>query len=140
MAEDLTLGFLERFKISGIMPGQYNILALAYIGDTVYELLNRTENVAKHDVQVQKLHKMCTDRANASAQARFAEFLEPLLTEEEHLIYKRGRNADVYSKPKNASIIDYHKATGLEALVGYLYLKGQYDRLTELLYAAWSRE
>ncbi|MBP5224169.1 MAG: ribonuclease III [Lachnospiraceae bacterium] len=117
---------------------QYGALALAYIGDTVYELYNREKAVRKADRNVHRLHEECAHRANAAAQARIAEYLEPLLTEEESSIYHRGRNAEVNTKPKNMSVQDYHKATGLEAVIGWLYLEGRHERIAELIGKGWA--
>ena len=117
---------------------QYGALTLAYIGDTVYELYNRDRAVRKADKNVHKLHEECSHRANAAAQARIAEYLEPFLTEEELAVYHRGRNAAVHTKAKNATVMDYHKATGLEAVIGYLYLTEQKTRMTELIEKGWA--
>ncbi len=117
---------------------QYGALALAYIGDTVYELHNREKAVRKADRNVHKLHEECSHRANAAAQARIAEYLEPFLTDEERNVYHRGRNAEVNTKPKNMSVQDYHKATGLEALIGWLYLQGERERIAELIEKGWA--
>ncbi|MBR3035880.1 MAG: ribonuclease III [Lachnospiraceae bacterium] len=117
---------------------QYGALTLAYIGDTVYELYNREKTVRKADRSVHQLHEECSHRANATAQARIAEYLEPFFTKEEQAVYHRGRNAAVNTKAKNASIQDYHKATGLEAVIGYLYLTGQTDRIGELIEKGWA--
>ena len=117
---------------------QYGALTLAYIGDTVYELYNREKAVRRADRSVHKLHEECANRANAAAQARIAEYLEPFLTEEERNIYHRGRNAEVNTRPKNMSVQDYHKATGLEAVIGWLYLQGEKERVTELIEKGWA--
>ena len=116
---------------------QYGALTLAYIGDTVYELYNRKKAVMKADRSVHRLHEECSHRANATAQARIAEYLEPFFTEEEQAVYHRGRNATVNTKAKNATIQDYHKATGLEAVIGYLYLTEQKARIAELIEKGW---
>jgi len=116
---------------------QYGALTLAYIGDTVYELYNRKKAVMKADRSVHRLHEECSHRANATAQARIAEYLEPFFTEEEQAVYHRGRNAAVNTKAKNATIQDYHKATGLEAVIGYLYLTEQKARIAELIEKGW---
>ena len=125
---------LGELRLPGIDASQYSSLALAYMGDTVYELVNRTIALYRGDRQSQKLHEECSSRANAGAQARVYRAVEPLLTETELAILQRGRNAQVYTKAKNATTEDYHLATGLEALVGYLYLTGQHRRLAELLF------
>ena len=108
-----------------------NGLQLAYIGDTVYDLFVRTDIMEKHDESVQKLHKRAVMRVNAAAQARAFDLIEGMLTEEEHDVARRARNA--HSRPpKNQNPGDYSRATALEALCGYLYLSGRKERLKEL--------
>ena len=140
MGENLTGEIGKAFSLGETDPSQYAPLTLAYIGDNIYELVNRTELVKKGDLQVQKLHGLASARANARTQARIAQKLTAYLTEEETRVYLRGRNAAVYTKAKNASVNEYHLATGLEALIGYLYLKGEYARLTELLKKGWEED
>ena len=108
-----------------------NGLQLAYIGDTVYDLFVRTDIMEKHDESVQKRHKRAVMRVNAAAQARAFDLIEGMLTEEEHDVARRARNA--HSRPpKNQNPGDYSRATALEALCGYLYLSGRKERLKEL--------
>ena len=107
-------------------------LALAHIGDAVFELLVRTELCKKGSCVNGKLHKLTVAEVCAPAQAKFVEKILPSLTEEEAAVYRRGRNAHVHSIPKNATHAQYGKATGLEALFGMLYLSGQNDRIAEL--------
>ena len=135
--EDLINSVVQTFSLKEKDPSQQAPLVLAYLGDNIYELVNRTEAVLSHDLTVQKLHRLCSSRANAASQAAYARFLEPLFTEEEHAVFLRGRNATVYTKAKNAGILEYHLATGLEAVIGYLALSGSYGRITELLKTAW---
>ncbi|MBO5238153.1 MAG: ribonuclease III [Lachnospiraceae bacterium] len=111
----------------------YSPLALAYIGDAVYDLLIRTEIVAKGNCQVNKYHRQVSEIVKAQAQSQLIQSLLDELTEEERDVYHRGRNANSYTKAKNASMGDYHRATGFEALIGYLYLTEQYARITELI-------
>ncbi|MCC2727948.1 ribonuclease III, partial [Blautia sp. MSK22_86] len=85
--------------------------------------------------QVNKLHRHAAGLVKAEKQSAMIEILEPLFTEEEKQIYKRGRNAKSYTKAKNASTIDYRRATGFEAVMGYLYLKGDYKRMIDLIRA-----
>lgn len=106
-------------------------LQLAYIGDAVYELLVRTYLLSKK-LSVNELHKVATKYVKAKAQADIVHRLEDLLTDEELTIVKKGRNAKSNTMPKNASMIDYKYATGFEALIGYLYLKGEDTRIKEL--------
>ena len=107
-------------------------LVLAYIGDTVYDLYMRTEAVRQSDANVNALNRTVCAKVNARAQAQTVDKLLPLLQEEEKEVYRRGRNAKSGTVPKNMEIGDYHKATGLEAVVGYLFLIGAYDRLEQL--------
>lgn len=123
----------EKLHIKKVNPGMYSPLALAYIGDTVYDTIIRTMVVSKGDMQVNKYHKKVTGYVKAEAQATAIALIEDRLTEAEHAVYKRGRNAKSYSSAKNASMIDYRRATGFEALIGYLYLDEQYERLVELV-------
>ena len=109
------------------------------IGDAAYELVIRTMVVEKGNRQASQLHRLTTSYVKAQAQAAMIEALEPELTEEELAIYKRGRNAKSYTSAKNASILDYRKATGLEALIGYLYLSGREERVLFLIKEGISR-
>ena len=113
----------------------YSPLTLAYIGDGVYELVIRSMILADGNAPVNKLHKRSSDWVKAETQAKIVKvFLDDeLLTEDELRIYKRGRNAQSYTKAKNASMVDYRMATGFEALIGYLYLLGKSDRMMELI-------
>jgi len=106
-------------------------LQLAYIGDAVYELLVRTYLLEKR-LPVRELHKATTKYVKANSQANIIHTLEEMLTEEEAEVVKRGRNAKSNTTPKNAKMIDYKYATGFESLFGYLYLKGQDIRLSEI--------
>ena len=111
----------------------YSPLTLAYLGDAVYELVIRTALVEKANCPVNKLNRRASSLVKASAQSAMAGVIEPLLTEEEASIYRRGRNAHSPTMAKNATMADYRRATGVEALVGYLYLKGDMDRILELM-------
>lgn len=114
----------------------YSPLVLAYIGDGIYELVIRSIVVGQGNRQVNKLHQQSSRYVKAQAQSAMMETLLPLLSEEEADIYKRGRNAKSYTTAKNASVNDYRRATGFEALMGYLYLQGNMERLLELVKAA----
>ena len=138
--EDLAALIRGAFSLKPVDAAQYSALALAYIGDNVYEFVNRTVAVMECDKKVNKLHRECSERANAGAQAKVLDRICGLLTEEEQAIYHRGRNAEVYTKAKNATTGDYHKATGLEALIGYLYLSEKYERLVELIKMGWEEQ
>lgn len=106
-------------------------LGLAYIGDGIYELMARRRVLAQGNMPVQKLHRATVSLVRAAAQSEAVNLLQDRLSEEELAIYKRGRNADSHP-PKNADTVEYRRATGLEALFGYLYLTGRTDRLEEL--------
>ncbi len=108
----------------------YSPLVLAYIGDAVYEVYVRNHLLQTGGNQpVEKLHKKATRYVKAAAQAAAAEYLHPQWTEEEQDIYRRGRNAKSHTVPKNADPGDYRRATGFEAVLGWLSLKGETDRL-----------
>ena len=111
---------------------QISMLGLAHIGDGVYELMTRAALCEEGHTAVAELHQLATRRVNAPVQAAAVEKLLPALTEEEAAIYRRGRNAHVNSVPRAANIGQYHAATGLEALFGWLYLQGKCERLNEL--------
>ena len=111
----------------------YSPLTLAYIGDGVYELVIRTILVKKGNCPVNQLHKKPRSLVKAGAQSKMMELLEPDLTEEELAVYKRGRNAHSPTMAKHATMADYRRATGFEALMGYLYLKEDYSRIVELV-------
>lgn len=112
---------------------EMNSLALAHVGDAVFELMVRLYNCEKNGKAV-SLHRATVEMVNASAQARDIQKLRDALTEEEAAVFRRARNARVNSVPKNATSGDYHAATGLEALFGWLYLMGRRDRLSELFH------
>ena len=111
----------------------YSPLTFAYIGDCIYDLVIRTLVVKQGNSQPNKLHKRVSSLVKASAQSELMERLLPVLTEEELKIYKRGRNAKSYTIAKNASMMDYRNATGLETLMGYLYMKEDMQRLIDLI-------
>lgn len=108
-------------------------LTLAYIGDAVYDLLVRTVVVERANRSPKDLHRTTVKYVNAATQARMIEAIEADLTEEEMAVFHRGRNAKSATSAKNASIVDYRKATGFEALVGYLYLQNDMERAVELI-------
>ncbi len=120
-------------KLGTLEARMKNPLALAYVGDTVFDLYLRTAFVKKSDEHVNELNKRTSDVVNAHAQAEAMKAILPLLSEEEEEVFRRGRNAKIHSSPKNMSISDYKLATGLEALVGYLFLTGRNDRVEELM-------
>lgn len=116
----------------------YSPLALAFIGDAVYETFIRTKILLKANTSANKLHKAAVYFVRAHGQSEAMKALTPLLTQEEEEIFKRGRNAHSASVPKNADVTEYRAATGFEALLGYLYLTGQADRLDFLMQEAYN--
>ena len=123
----------ETFELEYQDIRTYSPLTLAYIGDAIYELVIRTILVEKGNTQVNKLHKRASRLVKASAQSAMIEKLKPYLTEEEMGVFKRGRNAKAATMAKNATMSDYRRATGFEALRGYLYLTEQWERMLELM-------
>ena len=123
----------EQMGLPEIDLRDYSPLTLAYIGDGIYELVIRTIMVKRANGPVQRVHKRVSTLVKAAAQAEMSERLLPELTEEETAVLKRGRNAKSYTKAKNATVSEYRKATGLEALFGYLYLKKDMRRIVELV-------
>lgn len=123
----------EAYDLDTLTPNEVAPLILAYIGDAVYEVIVRTIEISKGNRQVNKINKDSTKLVNAKAQAAMIDILEDKLSEEELTIYKRGRNAKANTSAKNASIRDYRKATGFEALIGYLFLSHREDRMLELV-------
>ncbi len=112
----------------------YSPLVLAYIGDSVYEQYVRTRLVEENpDLPAHKLHRSAIRYVSANAQSNIIGMLEETLSEEELGVYKRGRNAKSPTSAKNSTIVDYRRATGFEALVGYLYLDKKDERLDEVL-------
>lgn len=125
--------FKDMFHIEHGDPELYSPLALAYIGDSVFDIMIRTMEVSQVNKQVNKYHKDVSRIVCAPAQAKMIMAMKENLTEEERNIYKRGRNANSYTKAKNATRTEYRKATGFEAVLGYLYLKEDFKRLTDVV-------
>lgn len=125
----------DTLDISDVDADTYSPLTLAYIGDAIYDIVIRTMVVAKSNMQVNKLHKKSSGLVNAGTQADIIKYLmdNDELTDKEISVYKRGRNAKSFTKAKNATVIDYRMATGFEALMGYLYLKGESGRMLGLI-------
>ena len=111
---------------------EYSPLVLAYIGDAVYEMLVRQYIVSCGNAPVNVLNRNARRIVNAGAQSAAYEKIKDILTEEETAVYKRGRNAKSHTAAKNQSVTDYRRATGIEALFGYLYLEKRNDRMSEL--------
>lgn len=116
-------------KDNSINAYQYSPLTLAYVGDSVLDLMVKTHFVKNVNKQTYKYHKDVSAIVKAVNQAKFVDYIINELASDELDIYKRGRNTTTHSKAKNATMGEYRKATGLEALFGYLYLKGDYERL-----------
>ena len=114
-------------------PNNYSPLNLAYLGDAVFELFIREKLLADGNAPVDQLNKKARAYVNAAAQAKMYFALLPLLTEDEIAVLKRGRNAKSFTKAKNATVADYRHATGLEALLGYLHVAGQRERLLQIM-------
>lgn len=121
-----------RFVDKDINPKQLSPLNLAFIGDCIYEILVRESLVCDANRPVNDLHKESIKYVSAKAQTLAYERIAPVLTEEETAVYKRGRNAKVGHNPKSATQGEYHIATGVEALFGYLYLSQNTERIKEL--------
>lgn len=121
-----------RFFDGDCNPSQLSPLTLAFVGDAVFDLFVRERLVCLANRPVNRLHSLAVSLVKASSQARAAKKLSEKLSEKELSVLKRGRNAHTNHKAKNASESDYHYATGLEALFGFLYLSGESDRLREL--------
>lgn len=126
--------FLNEFGLEEQDIRTYSPLTLAYIGDAIFELVVRTVLVERKNTQAEKLHKAATKIVKAETQALMIEALKEELTEEELAVYKRGRNAKAVTRAKNATMSEYRRATGFEALMGYLYLKGEMERMIKLIH------
>ena len=118
----------EVFQMKEVDVHSYSPLTLAYIGDSIYDLIIKSLVINQGNRQVNKLHKETSMYVQASTQSLMMRAMQEELTEEEHAVYKRGRNAKSVSPAKNQSITDYRRATGFEALLGYLYLKKEWKR------------
>lgn len=123
---------MEIFKSTKADPKNLNSLALAFIGDTIFDLLTRGIIVTEGNAPVNIMHKKAKTIVNATSQSKMYSAIEDKLTDEELGVLKRGRNAKSHTSAKNQSIVDYRRATGVEALFGYLYLKNEYERIEEL--------
>ena len=123
----------ELFHLEDQDLRSYSPLTLAYIGDGVYELIIRTILVKKGNCPVHRLHKKASSLVKAGAQSAIMEVIEEELTPEELSVYRRGRNAHSPTMAKHATMADYRRATGFEALMGYLYLKEDYTRILTLV-------
>ena len=123
----------DEFSCEAVDVRTYSPLTLAFVGDCVFDLIIRTVVVGRGNRATNGLHKTKSAIVKAQTQAEMIEVLLPELSPEEESVYRRGRNAKSYTTAKNASIGDYRKATGLEALIGYLYLQDDMDRVLYLV-------
>lgn len=133
MEESLIKDILMAFPGKQQDVRSYSPLALAYIGDAVYDLIIRTVVVERANRPANELHHITVGFVSAGAQAKIADALMDSLTEEEQSVFRRGRNSKPHTMAKNASAGDYLKATGFEAVLGYLYLSDRMDRVLELV-------
>ena len=135
MEESLSLliKLKQQFQCEEVDIKTYSPLTLAFLGDCVFDLVIRTVIVGRGNRATESLHKEKSGIVKASTQSSIAEAILEDLTEMEMTIYRRGRNAKSYTSAKNASISDYRRASGYEALIGYLYLTNQEDRMIELI-------
>lgn len=133
MGKNIDSYIKEQFEISPVDVKTYSPLTLAYMGDGVFDLIIRSVVVGKGNTKASQLHLRTSQIVKAHSQAVLIETLVPYLTEEEMDVYRRGRNAKSPTMAKNASMSDYRKATGLEALIGYLYVTDQFERAVELV-------
>ena len=133
MAVDLNSYFNEQFGIEQKDIRTYSPLTLAYIGDAVFDIVIRSILVNKGNTPVNKLHQRASQVVKAQTQAAMVLALMDQLTDAEADWYRRGRNSKPHTKAKNASTMDYLEATGFEAVLGYLYLAGDMDRICELV-------
>ena len=127
----------EIFNMEEVDVRTYSPLTLAYIGDCVYDLIIKSLVIGNGNKQVNKMHKETSSLVQAATQSLMMRKLQDLLTDEERAVYKRGRNAKSPTVPKNADVGEYRRATGFEALVGYLYLTGDRERLEFIMKAAF---
>ncbi|MGN8800663.1 Mini-ribonuclease 3 [Candidatus Merdisoma sp. HCP28S3_D10] len=130
---DLMSALKENWELPDVDVRTYSPLVLAYIGDAVYELVIRSLLVGRGNAQANRLHKEASTLVNAGAQSASLERIKEELTEEEMQVFKRGRNANSATMAKHATMSDYRRATGFEALMGYLYLTGRMERILELV-------
>lgn len=123
----------EQFHIRDVDIKTYSPLTLAYIGDEIYDLIIRSIVVGRGNTKAGHLHHATSQLVKAHAQSQMMHTIEPLLDEEEAEIYRRGRNAKSPTMAKNATMSDYRRATGFEALMGYLYLEDRFERIIALV-------
>ena len=116
----------------------YNPLVLAYIGDSLYDVYVRSRLIEKHqDLSAHKLHVEAIRFVKAHGQSLAMTVIEPQLNDDELSAYKRGRNTKSFTVPKNADVKEYRRATGFEALIGWLYVRGETERMAEIMDIAY---
>lgn len=125
--------FNDDKSMTDIQAKTLSSLTLAFVGDAVYSLYVREKLATYKDESANALNKKAAETVSAVSQAKFIEKIMPLLTEDEVSVYKRARNVKKGTRAKNASVVEYNKSTGFEALIGYLYLTDRKDRLNFLL-------
>lgn len=136
MEKGINSYIIEQFGIDEVDVKTYSPLTLAYIGDEIYDLIIRSIVVGRGNTKAANLHRATSQLVKAHAQSEMMHTIAPLLNEEEADIYRRGRNAKSPTMAKNASMSDYRRATGFEALMGYLYLKDEFPRIVILVKTA----
>ncbi len=130
---DLAGSIIEQFELKRQDIRTLSPLTLAFLGDNVFDLVIRTVIIQEGNRPVNILHREKSSVVKAESQAKIVTAIEQFFTGEEMAVYKRGRNAKSHTVPKNADVTEYRMATGLEALIGYLYLKGDTARILELI-------
>lgn len=130
----------EDRRLSSLETNRLSMLALAHVGDAVYELMVRSMLAFEGPRTVNELHRRTVAKVRAEAQARAAAAILPAMTEEEQAVYRRGRNSHVHGIPPHANAAEYHSATGLEAVFGWLWLQGKTERIRTLFAAAQGAE
>ena len=134
---DLYESLTNAFELEPKQTEQYSPLTLAYIGDCVYELIVRTRLVYEANAPVDRLNRMGSMWSKAGTQSGVIEAVMGMLSDDELAAYKRGRNAHTANRAKNATAGDYRRATGLESLIGYLYVQKKFDRIMEIVKAGF---
>ena len=139
MEKSLNQQIKETFAIADVDIRTYSPLTLAYIGDGIFDVVIRSIVVGRGNTPVNQLHHKTSHIVKAHSQSMMAEVLLDEMTDTEKDIYRRGRNAKSHTMAKNATVMDYRSATGFEALMGYLYLTDEMDRILELISIALER-
>ena len=134
---DLYEAMTRAFDLEPKQTEQYSPLTLAYIGDCVYELIIRTKLVCQMNAPVDKLNRVGSTWAKAATQSRIIEAVTGMLTDEELAVYKRGKNAHTANRSRSATAGEYRRATGFESMIGYLYIKNEFDRIMEIVKAGF---